>query len=178
MRWLCVRQFSALLQKNELIKADKILVVDENGARLGVMLLREALDKLVTPTTDLVLVASSTSPPVCKLLSKLAQKQLVEKEKETFTKQRLQSKEKEVYFGTSVSEHDLRIKIKKLSEFMEKGYRSKVVIEPKGPAHFAENAREQLKERIISQVGTLATCTSAPSAGSNLVFYLSSKPNK
>ncbi len=53
---------------NENIHFHQVLVIDQDGRQLGVMLRREALQKAYDENLDLYCVAPNANPPVCKIL--------------------------------------------------------------------------------------------------------------
>ena len=53
---------------NREIRADKVRVITEDGDQLGVLTLREALTKAEEMGLDLVEIAPTAKPPVCKII--------------------------------------------------------------------------------------------------------------
>ena len=56
------------IRRNERIRAREVLVIEESGERLGVLPLHEALAAARERDLDLVEVAPSAVPPVCRIL--------------------------------------------------------------------------------------------------------------
>ena len=54
---------------NERIRADKVQLIAENGEKLGIKTLDEALDLAADKKLDVVLVSPNAEPPVCKLMN-------------------------------------------------------------------------------------------------------------
>ena len=53
---------------NEEIRDREVRVVDQNGEQLGVMPIRQALEKAEEMQLDLVKIAPQARPPVCKIM--------------------------------------------------------------------------------------------------------------
>lgn len=75
---------------------------------------------------DLVVVAESASPPVCRILDfgKLLYEQKQKKKKQK--KQQIIQKTKEVRFHVNIDDHDYNYKIEHAVKFLEKGYKVKL----------------------------------------------------
>jgi translation initiation factor IF-3 len=121
-------QISKELRTNERIKAREVRVIDDTGAQLGVMSLREALDKARERNVDLVEVAPTASPPVCRLLDygKFRYEQ-TKKEREARRNQKIVSL-KEVRLRPKIDDHDLATKGKTAQKFLEEGDKVKLTV--------------------------------------------------
>ena len=144
------RLFGSARLTNSAIKARRILLIDENGINKGEAELQSVLQELDTKSFNLVQVSQTEKLPVCrieKLKNPLEQKRELKRREQVV---RIANKEKEVQLGTSISEHDLEIKLKRMDGFLQKGYRVKVVIECKG---LSENPRsvDDMQNMILSR---------------------------
>lgn len=165
---MILRRFLATaLIKNENIKAKEVMVVSEASGILGKYALQDALKLFDRTMNDLVLVQEKATPPVCKIISKKALY-----ESKLRKEQKPKSKEKEMFFGTSVTQHDFEIKLNRIEKFIEKGYSTKVVIEPKGHGSFTANSKESLQKKIMDHFGKKITVNNQSSEGNNLVFSI------
>ena len=96
-------------------------VIDKDGGQVGVLTLAEALAKAESVGLDLVEIAPSAEPPVCKIIDFGKYRyQLTKKEKEQ-KKSQHQVKVKEIKIKPNTDEHDLMTKIKHAKEFIAKG---------------------------------------------------------
>ena len=74
---------------NGQIRAREVQVIGENGEKLGVLNLRDALEIVEEKKLDLVLVAPNAKPPVCKIMNYGKYKfEQAKKEKEAKKKQK------------------------------------------------------------------------------------------
>ena len=96
-------------------------VIDKDGGQVGVLTLAEALARAEQAGLDLVEIAPSAEPPVCKIIDYGKYRyQLTKKEKEQ-KKSQHQVKVKEIKIKPNTDEHDLATKMKHAREFIAKG---------------------------------------------------------
>ncbi len=120
------------LQINEQIREREVRVIDSDGSQLGVLNVREALKIAEEKKLDLVNVAPNAKPPVCKIIDYGKYKYaLAKKEKESKKKQKI-IKIKEIRFTPKIEKHDLEVKAKNATKFLQKGDRVKVVVRFRG----------------------------------------------
>ena len=119
---------TAKLRINEKIRAREIRVIDENGGQLGIMTPDEALNQAKTKGLDLVEVAPTANPPVCRILD--YGKYIYEQNKKQHDARRKQRHIhlKEVKFRPKTDEHDYEFKKKHIERFLRQGDKVKVVI--------------------------------------------------
>lgn len=132
---------------NEYIRAHEVLVIDADGAKLGVLPTTEAIKKAQEQELDLLLVAPQERPPVAKIID--YGKYLYE-QKKAARKQKSHGKAlpmKGIRLGVRIGEGDLAIRVKRSEEFLEKGHKLRVVLQFKGRemAHF-DLALAKMKE--------------------------------
>jgi len=96
-----------------------VRLVDENGAQMGIMSSRDALNIAREKGLDLVLIAPNANPPVCKIvdLGKYLYEQ-TKREKEAKKKQ-TKIEVKEMRYRLKIDTNDLAVKNKKVREFIE-----------------------------------------------------------
>lgn len=113
---------------NERIRVREVRVVDEEGEQLGVMTPREALDIARTRGLDLIEVAPTAQPPVCRIMDygKFKYEQ-GKKDREAAKKQR-QSEMKGMTLRPGTDDHDLDFKIKNVVKFLADGDKVKVTV--------------------------------------------------
>ncbi len=113
---------------NERIRVREVRVVDEEGQQLGVMSPREALDIARERGFDLIEVAPTAVPPVCRIMDygKFKYEQ-GKRDRENAKKQR-QSEMKAITLRPVTDDHDLNIKIKNIVKFLSDGDKVKVTV--------------------------------------------------
>src|SRR5580698_1947257 len=111
-------------------------------------MLAEALAKAELAGLDLVEIAPSAEPPVCKIIDFGKYRyQLTKKEKEQ-KKSQHQVKVKEIKLKPNTDEHDLMVKIKHAREFVAKGNKVRVTCVFRG----REMLHPEFGKRIIERI--------------------------
>lgn len=120
------------LMINEQIRDKEVRVVGEDGAALGVMSTREAMSMAEEAGLDLVKIAPTAKPPVCKIVDYGKYKyELARKEKEAKKKQKV-IEIKEIRLSPNIDTNDLNTKIGAARKFLSKGDRVKVTLRFRG----------------------------------------------
>ena len=124
---------------NEQIRDKEVRVIGENGDQLGIMSAREALRLAEEAELDLVKIAPTAKPPVCKIIDYGKYKyEMTRKEKEAKKKQKTVDV-KEVRLSPNIDTNDLNTKINNAKKFIQKGAKVKVTLRFRGRemAHMA-----------------------------------------
>lgn len=120
------------IQINEAIKEKKIRVVGSDGEQLGIMSSDEALGKAYDEGLDLVMMAPSAVPPVCKIMDYGKYRfERDKKEKEARKKQQV-VEVKEIQLSYRIDTHDFETKAKHALRFLGDGNKVRVVLRFKG----------------------------------------------
>ncbi len=132
---------------NEAIKAFNVLLLDENWEKLGVVSRNEALQKAQEAWLDLVQVWYNWKDKIsiCKIIDYWKyQYQLKKKEKEKKKNQKSKWL-KEIKLSYGIEENDLKLKIEKAKELLQKGYWVRFILR----LRWRENIfKEQSKEKL------------------------------
>ena len=106
---------------NEQIRDKEVRVIGENGDQLGIMSAKEALKLAEEAELDLVKIAPTAKPPVCKIIDygKYRYEQ-ARKEKEAKKKQKTVDV-KEVRLSPNIDKNDLNTKVNSAKKFFQKG---------------------------------------------------------
>lgn len=120
------------LMINEEIRDREVLVIDENGDKLGVMLTRAALELADEKQLDLVKIAPGAKPPVCKLMDYGKYRFEQSKREREIRKNQKVIITKEVQLSATIEEHDIDVKFKAAEKFIKEGNKVKVSIRFRG----------------------------------------------
>ncbi len=160
---------------NRQIRAKEVRLIDENGKQVGVVPLQDALRIASEKGLDLVEVAPQANPPVCKILDygKFLY-ELKKKEKEAKKKQREHAIEiKDMMLSVRIDEHDLRVKLKHMREFLMDGDKVRVRIRFRGREHLHPELGEKLANRILEDLSDVGQLESPiKKEGNFLIFSL------
>jgi len=120
------------LRVNRMIRIPRVLVVDEDGKQLGVMETREALALAEEKGLDLVEVAPTARPPVCRIMDYGRYKYEQSKKARRTRQQAHTIKVKTVKFRPKTDDHDYNFKKEHIIGFLKKGFRVKVIMQFRG----------------------------------------------
>ncbi|MBS0604377.1 MAG: translation initiation factor IF-3 [Verrucomicrobia bacterium] len=161
------------LRINREIRALKVRVIDKDGGQVGVLTLAEALTKAEQAGLDLVEIAPSAEPPVCKIIDFGKYRyQLTKKEKEQ-KKSQHQVKVKEIKIKPNTDEHDLMTKMKHSREFIAKGNKVRITCVFRGREMLHPEFGMRIIDRMCEDLSDVATPESpAKMLGRNLSVVL------
>ena len=122
-------------------------VVGEDGDNLGVISKKEALQKAKEKDVDLVLVTGKPDVPVCKLIE-VGKYMYRQEKKKKETKSKSKSTElKGVRLGFSISEHDMKTKVRRAKKFLDNGNKVKIELLMRGREKaLADHAKEKIQD--------------------------------
>lgn len=114
------------------IREREIRLISNEGEQLGIFSSRDALRMAEEKELDLVMIAPTAKPPVCKIMDyhKFTYEQ-AKKEKEAKKNQRVITI-KEVRFSPATDEHDIQIKANNARRFLTDGDKVKVTVRFRG----------------------------------------------
>ena len=161
---------------NEQIRDREVRVIGEEGQQLGVMPPKEAMKLAKEANVDLVKIAPSANPPVCKLVNYGKYRyELARKEKEAKKKQKTIDV-KEVRLSPNIDTNDLNTKVNAARKFLSKGDRVKVTLRFRGRemAHMASS--RHVLDDFAKQLADVATVEKAPKVeGRSMTMFLTEK---
>lgn len=115
-----------------MIAAREVLVIGPEGEQLGVMSKQDALDAAYDQGLDLVEVASSASPPVCRIMDYGRFKYQQSKKAQVAKKKQKVIQVKEIKIRPKTDRHDLKVKAKHAKRFLSEGNKIKVTVRFRG----------------------------------------------
>ena len=164
---------------NRQIRAKEVQLIGENGEKLGVMSLNDALEKAEDKNLDLVLVAPNANPVVCKIMNYGKYKfEQAKKEKEAKKKQRV-LEVKEIRVTPNIEEHDFGFKLKNVKKFLADGNKVRVTVRFRGREINNSKAGEVVLNKFIENLEDVATVEKKPKLeGRNMFIILAKKADK
>jgi translation initiation factor IF-3 len=161
------------------IDAPEVRLIGSDGEQLGVVSLREAMLKAEDAELDLVEIAPTAAPPVCRIMDYGKFKYQEQKKQHEARLKQKQIQVKEVKFRPGTDENDYQIKLRNMTRFLEEGDKVKVTLRFRGRemAH-QEFGVAQLK-RIETDLAELGTVEQFPKLeGRQMVMVMSPKKKK
>jgi translation initiation factor IF-3 len=161
---------------NERIRAKEIRVIDEQGAQLGVMPPFEALKIARGQGLDLVEVAPTANPPVCRVINYGKYLYQLSKRQHEARKHQKSVGLKEVKMRPRTSGHDFETKRNKVLDFLQEGAKVKVTIMFRGREMAHRDLGFNMIDRLIQEVGDSGQVEARPRLeGPNLTAILAPK---
>jgi len=167
------------LRINEEIRAREVRVITADGEQLGIMSGRAAQQLAVERHLDLVEIAPTAKPPVCKIMDygKFRYEQQ-KREKEARKKQKTFDI-KEVKLRPGIEDHDFNVKYKNAVRFLEDGDKVKVTIMFRGRELSHPELGEVLLNKMAEQLKEIAVVERVPKLeGKNMIMIVAPKPAK
>ena len=145
-----------------MIRVPQVRVVDNEGNQLGVMATRDALAAAEEAGLDLVEVAPTAAPPVCRIMDYGKYKyQLSKKAKEAKKKQAVVLV-KEMKMRGKTEEHDFQFKLRNIRKFLAEGNKVKVSIIFRGREITHTELGMGMLKRVAEELKDAATVESSP----------------
>ena len=133
---------------NDEIRSAKILLIDQNGEKQGIMPITAALEAAEEVGLDLVEISPNSDPPVCKILDYGKFKFQEQKKKNEARKRQKTVEIKEIKLRPNIDTHDYEVKAKAMHRFFEEGDKVKVTLRFRG----REMAHPELGMKLLQQV--------------------------
>ena len=144
------------------IRAREVRVIDADGAQLGVMTPQDAMRIAQQRDLDLVEVAPSASPPVCRIMDYGKFRYAQKKKAQESRKKSAATILKEVKVGSQTSTHDVDFKVGHIRGFLGDGHRVKVSVFFRGRSITHPELGKAMLDRIAEKLGDIATVEQQP----------------
>ncbi|WP_026319559.1 translation initiation factor IF-3 [Anaeromusa acidaminophila] len=161
---------------NEEIRVREVRVTTAEGEQLGIMQVRDALQMAIEQNLDLVEVAPTARPPVCRIMDygKFKYEQQ-KRDKEAKKKQKIVTI-KEVKLRPNIEDHDFDVKKKNALRFLEDGDKVKVTIMFRGRELSHPELGRVLLVRMAKELADIANVERDPKLeGKNMIMILNPK---
>lgn len=161
---------------NEQIRAKEVRLVGEDGEQLGIVPLAAALKNAEDEGKDLVLIAPTAKPPVCKMIDYGKYRyELARRDKEAKKKQKT-IEVKEVRLSPNIDTNDLNTKIGSARKFLEKGNKVKLTLRFRGREMARMNKSKYILDDFAEALKDIAVIDKPSKAeGRSLIMFLSAK---
>ena len=161
---------------NEQIRDREVRVIGEDGAQLGVMPLRDAMKLAEEAGVDLVKIAPTAKPPVCRIVDygKFRYEQ-TRKEKDAKKKQKT-TEVKELRLSPNIDTNDLNTKINAAKKFLSKGDKVKITLRFRGREMAHMNKSKHILDDFAGALADIAVVDKAPKVeGRSMTMFLAQK---
>ena len=133
---------------NRNINVPQVRLIDQNGVMVGIMPTFEAAARARNAGLDLVEIAPTAKPPVCKIMD--FSKYLYEKDKQEKENRKKQKTGglKEIRLNPRIGENDLQTKIRQMDKFLQEHNKVRITVVFRG----RENQHKDLGENILDRI--------------------------
>jgi len=161
---------------NEQIRDKEIRLIGESGEQLGIMSSREALKLAEEAGLDLVKIAPTAKPPVCKIVDYGKYRyELARKEKDSKRKQKV-IEVKEIRMSPNIDTNDLNTKVGAARKFLEKGNRVKVTLRFRGREMAHMSTSKHILDDFAQMLSDIAVVEKMPKVeGRSMIMFLTVK---
>lgn len=162
-------------RKNERIRASEVLLIASDGRQLGIMPTAKALSLARAESLDLVEVAASAQPPVCRILN--FGKYLYEIGKKQKGSKSNVNKLKEIKLHSGTEENDFITKLRHAEDFLNRGFKLKISLMFRGREMEHKEFGFNMVSRAIKELQQIGAPDASPVlVGRNVSVTLSPLP--
>ena len=153
----------------------EVRVIDEDGSQLGIMPPPQALAIARTKGLDLVEIAATAVPPVCRIMDFGRYQYQEQKRARSAKKHQKIIEVKEIKFRPKVDEHDYQFKKKHIERFLADGDKVKATIFFRGREMAHPEIGRRILERLIDDLADVATPENMPRQEGNQMHTILSQ---
>jgi translation initiation factor IF-3 len=158
------------------ITARQVRLIGVDNEQLGIVSLEAAMQMAEEADTDLVEIAPTAEPPVCRLMDFGKFKYRESKKRHEAKLKQKQVQVKEVKFRPGTDEGDYQIKLRNLLRFLEEGDKAKVTLRFRGREMAHQEFGVRLLERVRDDLVEIATVEQFPKLeGRQMVMVVAPK---
>ena len=159
---------------NEQIRDKEVRLIGPDGEQLGIMSAKEAYFKAKDANLDLVKIAPTAKPPVCKIIDYGKYRyELARKAKEAKKKQKT-VETKEIRLSPNIDTNDLNTKVNQARKFLSKGAKVKVSLRFRGREMAHRDVGREILDSFYKELEDVSTVDKpAKMEGRSMVMILS-----
>jgi len=161
---------------NRMIRISPVRVIAPDGSQLGIMAVDEALAAAETRGLDLVEVAPTARPPVCRIMDYGKFKFEQAKAARAAKKKQHSTQLKEIKFRPGIEEHDFDFKCRHARQFLADGNKVKVTMMFRGRQMAHPELGRDVLDRVAESLGDISKLEQeARLEGRNMTMLLTPK---
>ncbi len=158
------------------IRVKEVRVISSEGEQLGILQTREAIRKAEELGLDLVEVAPTANPPVCRIMDFGKYKYEMSKKAHESRKHQTVILIKEIKLRPRTDEHDIQFKVNNVKRFLADGNKVKVSIMFRGREMAHPEQGRALLDRIVKELENEAVIEQHPRMeGRNMYIMMGAK---
>jgi translation initiation factor IF-3 len=157
---------------NERIRVPQVRVIGEEGEQLGVLDIRDAIRAAREKGLDLVEVAATADPPVCRIIDFGKFQYEAKKKANEAKKKQVTITVKEVKFRPGTDDHDYDYRMKHAREWLEEGDKVKATIWFRGREMTHRELGSRILERLEKDLIDVGEVEARPRMEGNQMFII------
>lgn len=157
---------------NERIRVPQVRVIGDEGEQLGVMDIRDAIRAAREKGLDLVEVAATADPPVCRIIDFGKFQYEAKKKANEAKKKQVTITVKEVKFRPGTDDHDYSYRMKHAREWLEEGDKVKATIWFRGREMTHRELGARILERLEKDLIDVGEVEARPRMEGNQMFII------
>ncbi|MEC0230249.1 MULTISPECIES: translation initiation factor IF-3 [Paenibacillus] len=161
---------------NDEIRVKEVRLIGADGEQLGITPIREALQIALDANLDLVNVAPTAKPPVCRIMDYgKFRYETQKKEKEARKNQKIVDI-KEIRLSATIDEHDFQTKLRNAVKFLGEGDKVKASVRFRGREIAHSEIGRRVLERLATETADISSQERAPKLeGRSMIMILTPK---
>ena len=154
----------------------EVRVIGPESEQLGILLTADAFKQAQDQGYDLVEIAPTSVPPVCRIMDYGKYKFELSKKDHQNRRHQKSTLVKEIKLRPRTDKHDLEIKVRQIKGFLADGNKTKVVLTYRGREMANQEMGRTLMNTVIAEVGEKGTIEYAPRMeGRSLIMIVAPK---
>lgn len=137
-------------------------VIGEDGSQLGVLSRQEALQAARDAGLDLVEISPNAKPPVAKIIDWGKYNYQKTKQQQKNKRSAKAGELKQMRFGLKISDHDMSVKLRKVTSFIEDGNKVRLSVVFRGREMAHKEIGFQLMDKILDKMSEIAVVDQKP----------------
>jgi translation initiation factor IF-3 len=172
-----VIDISRELRVNQRIRIKEVRLIGPEGEQMGVVPTQEAMQKAQELGLDLVEVAPSATPPVCRIMDYSKYKYEQEKKEKEARRHQHVMHLKEIKIKPNIEEHDYQVKLFHLKRFLARGDKAKLTMTFRGREISHMDIGKKVMDRVISDLAEVGEIENGPiREGRDIIINFIPKP--
>ncbi|WP_159885845.1 translation initiation factor IF-3 [Paenibacillus puerhi] len=161
---------------NDEIRVKEVRLIGADGEQLGIKPIREALQLAQDMNLDLVNVAPTAKPPVCRVMDYGKFRYESQKKEKEARKNQKVVELKEIRLSATIDEHDFQTKLRNVTKFLNEGDKVKLSVRFRGREIAHASIGQRQLERMAAEVEELCVVERRPKLeGRSMIMILAPK---
>ncbi|MFQ6008019.1 MAG: translation initiation factor IF-3 [Candidatus Zixiibacteriota bacterium] len=165
------------LRVNSQIRISPVRLIGPSGEQIGILPIKEALERAKNMGLDLVEVAPNSRPPVCRILDYGKFRYELSKKDRAAKKKQHTFQMKEMRYRPKIDDHDFQFKTRHVRAFLESGSKVKVFVMFRGREMAYTEFGQELLDRVAQELSDISNVEASPKLdGRKMTMVLTPKP--